>query len=193
MGTVGSAETGNGVVAPSFSRASNCAALRLPLTDAINPAMPETIGEEKLVPTLMLNWSVIREIVGRRRAVVRRRVDREEARLASAGVDAIAAGAPRATSVPRLANPTLVPAWRKPVIAATPGQLAGASTGPPSLPADATTSTPVVSEIGDDGRIARGASLSRTEAQVLDLCRIRVVRNPVEMPAGSPCHRVDDV
>ena len=49
------------------------------------------------------------------------------------------AGDAKATSGPRLLNPTLVPTWRMPAIPATPAQLAGESTGPPSLPAEITT------------------------------------------------------
>ena len=52
------------------------------------------------------------------------------------------AGALKATSGPRLLKPTLVPVWRSPAIPATPLQLAGESTGPLSLPAETTTSTP---------------------------------------------------
>ena len=54
IGMVGSADCGNGVVAPSRSRARNCAALRLPLAPAISATMPETIGAAKLVPTFTL-------------------------------------------------------------------------------------------------------------------------------------------
>ena len=46
------------VFADSFRRAINCAPLRLPLTDLMRPAMPATIGAEKLVPRLSLIWSV---------------------------------------------------------------------------------------------------------------------------------------
>src|SRR5437588_7871028 len=52
------------------------------------------------------------------------------------------AGALSAISRPRLLNPTLVPACRSPATPAAPGQLAGASTGPPSFPAETTTNTP---------------------------------------------------
>src|ERR1700686_275085 len=52
------------------------------------------------------------------------------------------AGALSAISGPRLLKPPLVPPCRKPAMPATPMQFAGASTGPPSLPADTTTSTP---------------------------------------------------
>src|SRR5882757_6860658 len=52
------------------------------------------------------------------------------------------AGAASAASGPRLLNPTLVPIWRIPAIPATPAQLAGESTGQPSLPAEITTVTP---------------------------------------------------
>src|SRR4051812_10869522 len=45
-------------LAPSFRRAMSCVDFRLPLTASINPAMPETMGAEKLVPTLMFVWSV---------------------------------------------------------------------------------------------------------------------------------------
>src|SRR5690242_1179283 len=51
-------------------------------------------------------------------------------------------GAPSAISGPRLLNPTFVPAWRKPRMPIAPGQFAGESTGPPSLPAETTISTP---------------------------------------------------
>lgn len=51
-------------------------------------------------------------------------------------------GAPTTISGPRLLKPTLVPAWRSPATPAAPGQFAGESTGPPSLPADTTMSTP---------------------------------------------------
>ena len=53
-------------------------------------------------------------------------------------------GALRAICGPRLLNPTLVPAWRRPATATTFAQFAGASTGPPSLPAAATTVTPAL-------------------------------------------------
>src|SRR5689334_19635288 len=43
---------------------------------------------------------------------------------------------------PRLLNPTLVPTWRTPTTANTPGQLAGSPTLLPALPADATIRTP---------------------------------------------------
>src|SRR3984893_15222973 len=52
------------------------------------------------------------------------------------------AGDDNATSGPRLLNPTLVPTCRMPATPATPTQLAGESTGPPSLPAEITTVTP---------------------------------------------------
>ena len=55
VGIAGSVDSGKGRVAPSCSRASNCAGESRPLTDAMRPAMPETIGAEKLVPTLNLN------------------------------------------------------------------------------------------------------------------------------------------
>jgi hypothetical protein len=58
IGTVGSLDTGNGVVAPSMRRARICAGLRLPLTEDMRPAIAATIGAEKLVPTLRLIWSV---------------------------------------------------------------------------------------------------------------------------------------
>src|SRR5665213_45337 len=47
-----------------------------------------------------------------------------------------------ATLLLRLLKGTLVPVWRRPTTDSTPLQLAGASSGPPSLPAAATTSTP---------------------------------------------------
>src|SRR6516164_5108919 len=50
-------ETGKGWVA-DCRRAMSCSAVRLPLTASISPAMPETIGAEKLVPTLKLYSSV---------------------------------------------------------------------------------------------------------------------------------------
>jgi hypothetical protein len=46
--------TGNGFVAPCCRRAISCAGLRFALTESISPAMPETIGAEKLVPRLVL-------------------------------------------------------------------------------------------------------------------------------------------
>ena len=52
IGTVLSVDTGNGVVAPSCSRARISAGVRLPLTDSISPAVPATRGVAKLVPTL---------------------------------------------------------------------------------------------------------------------------------------------
>ena len=51
IGTAGSLDTGNGCV-PARRRARSCAGDRLPLTDSMRPAMPDTIGAEKLVPTL---------------------------------------------------------------------------------------------------------------------------------------------
>ncbi len=48
---------GNGV-ALACMRLISCADLRLPFTASINPATPETIGAEKLVPTLELSWFV---------------------------------------------------------------------------------------------------------------------------------------
>src|ERR1044072_788607 len=57
FGMFGSGETGNGTV-PSWSRAFNSEGVRLPFTETINAAIPVTIGEEKLVPTFELNWSV---------------------------------------------------------------------------------------------------------------------------------------
>ncbi len=51
-GTDGSVDSGNGRVAPSCRRASNCTGVSRPFTAAISPAMPETIGAAKLVPTL---------------------------------------------------------------------------------------------------------------------------------------------
>src|ERR1700755_3308835 len=65
-----------------------------------------------------------------------------ENRHAPVAFTQLPAGDARATSGPRLLNPTLVPAWRMPAIPATPAQLAGGSTGPPSLPAETTTVTP---------------------------------------------------
>ena len=56
--TVLSLETGNGVVAPACSRAMSCPEVRLPFTASIRPAMPETMGAEKLVPTLKFVSSV---------------------------------------------------------------------------------------------------------------------------------------
>ena len=44
--------------APSRSLAVTCALVSLPFTDSINAVIPATIGAEKLVPTLKLNWSV---------------------------------------------------------------------------------------------------------------------------------------
>src|SRR5581483_5075664 len=55
------------------------------------------------------------------------------------------AGAASAICGPRLLYPTLVPTLRNPAMPATPTQFAGASTGPPSLPAETTTSTPSAS------------------------------------------------
>src|SRR4029079_16512757 len=52
-------------------------------------------------------------------------------------------GALRATSGPRLLNPTFMPTLRSPAMPATPTQFAGESTGPPSLPADTTITTPL--------------------------------------------------
>ena len=49
---------GKGVLAPSCRRAMSWPAVRLPFTASMSPAIPATIGAEKLVPTLMLNWSV---------------------------------------------------------------------------------------------------------------------------------------
>ncbi len=46
--------TGKGLLAPCCRRAISCAGLRFALTDSISPAMPETIGAEKLVPRLVL-------------------------------------------------------------------------------------------------------------------------------------------
>ncbi len=43
---------------PSFSRAMSCELFRLPFTESINPAMPDTIGAEKLVPRFVLKSSV---------------------------------------------------------------------------------------------------------------------------------------
>src|SRR5437868_1685358 len=57
FGTAVSLETGN-VLAPSFSRAMSCAGFRLAFTLVIRPAMPATIGAEKLVPRLGNIWSV---------------------------------------------------------------------------------------------------------------------------------------
>ncbi len=51
-------------------------------------------------------------------------------------------GADSAISLPRLLKPTFVPMCRKPATPTAPGQFAGASTGPPSLPADTTTTVP---------------------------------------------------
>src|SRR5882672_12061108 len=51
-------------------------------------------------------------------------------------------GAASAICGPRLLNPTFVPLWRRPTIPIAPVQFAGESTGPPSLPAATTTSTP---------------------------------------------------
>src|SRR6185437_4248787 len=52
-------------------------------------------------------------------------------------------GALRDTCGPRLLKPTLVPTLRSPATPATPLQLAGEPTGPPSLPAEATISPPL--------------------------------------------------
>ena len=56
------------------------------------------------------------------------------------------AGADTPTSGPKLLYPTFVPTLRRPATAITPAiealQLAGASTLPLALPADATTNTP---------------------------------------------------
>src|SRR5882757_903642 len=65
-----------------------------------------------------------------------------ENRQAPEAFTQLPAGAASAASGPRLLNPTLVPIWRIPAIPATPTQLAGESTGPPSLPAEITTVTP---------------------------------------------------
>ena len=51
FGTVGSLDTGNGWV-PACRRPMSCDGVRLPFTASINPAIPETSGAEKLVPTL---------------------------------------------------------------------------------------------------------------------------------------------
>src|SRR5215469_16872772 len=50
IGTLASPDTGNGWV-PLCNRASSRAGVRLPLTASISPAIPETMGAEKLVPT----------------------------------------------------------------------------------------------------------------------------------------------
>src|SRR6266481_5758365 len=65
-----------------------------------------------------------------------------ENRQAPEAFTQLPAGAASAASGPRLLNPTLVPTCRMPAIPATPTQLAGESTGPPSLPAEITTVTP---------------------------------------------------
>ena len=52
-------------------------------------------------------------------------------------------GAASATAVPRLEKPLLLPAWRRPATAMAPGQLPGAFTARSSLPAEATTTTPM--------------------------------------------------
>src|SRR6478736_8600224 len=52
------------------------------------------------------------------------------------------AGAEMPTRLPRSLYPTLVPACRTPATAITPVQFAGVPTASPSLPADATMSTP---------------------------------------------------
>src|ERR1700761_2425204 len=65
-----------------------------------------------------------------------------ENRQAPEALTQLPPGEARATSGPRLLNPTLVPMFRRPAIPATPAQFAGESTGPPSLPAETTTVTP---------------------------------------------------
>ena len=52
-------------------------------------------------------------------------------------------GALIAIAGPRSEKPTLLPTWRRPATATTPGQLAGLpAVWPALLPADATTTTP---------------------------------------------------
>src|SRR4051812_37270375 len=65
-----------------------------------------------------------------------------ENRQAAEAFTQLPAGAASAASGPRLLKPTFLPIWRVPAIAATPTQLVGASTGPPSLPAEITTVPP---------------------------------------------------
>src|SRR5215469_1367520 len=141
IGTLGSLDTGNGC-APACKRVRSCAGVRLPLTASIKPAMPETMGAEKLVPTLKLVSSVYVLVSGTVVPVLV--VVSIENRHGGPVFTQLPPGALTATSGPRLLKPTLVPSCRSPATPTAPGQLAGESTGPPSLPAATTTSTPAL-------------------------------------------------
>ncbi len=141
-GTVGSLEVGNGFLAPSLRREISCVVDSRPFAASISPEMPDTIGAEKLVPTLTWYWLVYVSIVGV--VVPRLLVVSIEYRHGSPGptFTQLPPGALNATPGPRLLKPTLVPTCRIAPMPATPAQLAGVSTMLPSLPTEATTSTP---------------------------------------------------
>ena len=152
VGTFGiGGEAGKGIaVACSAPRAVR--APRLPLTENMSAATPDTIGAAKLVPTLKLLDPVgVAVSRGRGRAEVGGRVERVEARLAHADVDAVAArrrdGHVRAevreadlgADVPHAGHADDAPA------------VGGLVHREPSLPAETTTSTPraVISSMAD--------------------------------------------
>jgi hypothetical protein len=140
-GIVASDEVGNGV-APSCRRAMSWLDFRLPFTESMSPAMPDTIGAAKLVPTFLFVMSVKLDVVG---VVVPALVVVSNENKHGPEVEVFTQLPPGALSAicgPKLLKLTLVPVCRMPAIAITPGQFAGVPTGPPSLPAEATTSTP---------------------------------------------------
>src|SRR6185436_13324976 len=98
------------------------------------------MGAEKLVPRLLLVWSV--KLLAPGLVVPLLEVVSSENRQGPPLMfTQLPPGAASVTSGPRLLKPTLLPAWRMAAIAATPPQLAGESTIEPSLPAETTTST----------------------------------------------------
>src|SRR5688572_6968822 len=126
--------------APSRRRASNWWVDKLALRDSINAAMPDTIGAEKLVPRLLLIWSVNVWDAGPA-APLFEVVSSENRHGPPLMFTQFPPGAAIVTSGPRLLKPTLLPAWRMAATAATPGQLPGEDTTVPSLPAESTSRT----------------------------------------------------
>src|SRR6185436_8676398 len=98
------------------------------------------MGAEKLVPRLLLVWSV--KLLAPGTVVPLFEVVSSENRQGPPLMfTQLPPGAAIDTSGPRLLKPTLLPAWRMAAMAATPGQFPGEETTVPSLPAATTTST----------------------------------------------------
>jgi len=107
--------------------------------DSIKATVPATKGAEKLVPTLALKESVWVEDTGPVVPVLLAASMGYRHGALAVVLTQLPPGALMVISGPKSEKPTLVPMWRKPATAITPGQLAGVPTAwPELLPAEAT-------------------------------------------------------